>query len=98
MLTVDPDMESMREVDKEILAQISTTIFSWLTLSISLNKKCMNKTRNVRVDPFPDLVSWWKNIRDVFDLSNAVIEMRIVHLNSFTQFLAEEFFEENEQI
>ena len=42
--------------------------------------------RNVRVDPFPDLVSWWKNIRDVFALSNAEIEMRIVYLNSFTQF------------
>jgi hypothetical protein len=86
MLTVEPDLETMREVDKEFLAQIYTTIFSWLTLSISLNKKCMNKTRNTRIDPFPDIVGWWKNIRDVFALSNAEIEMRIIYLNSFSQF------------
>ena len=86
MLTVDPDLGSMREVDKEFLTQIYMTIFSWLTLSISLNKKCMHKARNVRVDPFPDLVGWWKNIRDVFALSNEEIESRVVYLNSFTQF------------
>ena len=89
MLTVDPDLGSMREVDKEFLTQIYMTIFSWLTLSISLNKKCMHKARNVRVDPFPDLVGWWKNIRDVFALSNAEIESRVVYLNSFTQFSQE---------
>ena len=49
----------------------------------------MSRTRNIRLDPFPDIVSWWKCVEDVFALSTAEIEMLIVQLNSFTQFLQE---------
>ena len=65
ILTDDPDFTNMMRDDKEFLVQIYSSIFSWLILSISLNSKCTNKTRNISVDPFPDIAGWWRNVGDV---------------------------------
>ena len=86
ILTDDPDFTNMMRDDKEFLVQIYSSIFSWLILSISLNSKCTNKTRNISVDPFPDIAGWWRNVGDVFALSTTEIEQRVENLNHFKQF------------
>ena len=88
-MTIEPDFEFMREADQKFLVRIYNSIFSWLTLSISLNSRCSNKTRNIRREPFPDIVAWWKSVEEVFALTTSEIDKKVEQINYLKQFSGE---------
>ena len=86
---IDPEIKFIREADQILLVRIYNSIFSWLTLSISLNSRCSNKTRYIRREPFPDIVAWWKSVEEVFALTTSEIDKKVEQINYLKQFSGE---------
>ena len=74
MLENRPDYSTMGRVNQERLKDIYENIHGWLEKAISLNTKATNKTKTLKMSPYPDLVGWWKAVTEIFALSKTQLK------------------------
>jgi len=70
---------------KEYLNDIYININGWLAKAGSENSKVTIKTKNIKTNPYCDIVSWWKSVNDIYAISYTKIDKWVTKLNSLYQ-------------
>jgi len=85
MLERKPDYYNMSGKEQGRLRDIYTNIHGWLTKAVSLNSRICSKTKNIKTHPYPDIVKWWRTVRDLFSCSSTDLTRRKAKLHDHYQ-------------
>jgi len=81
-----PDYYNMSGKEQGRLRNIYNNIHSWLTEAVSMNSRIFSKTKNIKTHPYPDLVKWWRTVRDLFSCSSTDLLRRKAKLHDHYQY------------
>jgi len=85
MLEKKPDYYHMSAKEQGRLRDIYTNIHGWLAKAVSLNSRICSKTKNIKTHPYPDIVKWWRTVRDLFSCSSTDLTRRKAKLHDHYQ-------------
>ena len=86
MLTKRPNYEEMSSREQRNVKDIYINIHGWLNKAGSMYSKVNVRTKHIPMYPYPDIAQWWKDVNDIYALSEKEIDRRKAYLHGHYQY------------